>query len=519
MNVHLVAESRAGIRARGGPVPMPDALTGATALARLIRERTISPVDACDACIAHIERVNPRINAVVADRFDAARAEAREAGRALETGAPVGPLHGVPFSVKEMISLDGMPHTFGSPTRAGRTADGDATIVARLRRAGAIPIGVTNVPEWGFWFETHNLVYGRTSNPWDASRTSGGSSGGEAAIVAAGGVPFGVGSDIGGSIRIPAAFCGVFGHKATHGLLPLTGHYPVYAKGPDASLRGIVPWLSMGPITRTAADLMPLLRVMAGPDGVDPNAEPIDLGSPEGVEWEGRKVLLLDDPDITFSARGTRDVIAATRAAAGALAARGAIVEPLPRSIFRDAARIWFAALRSTGGPTLRETAGGGRPIHLLPELARTITGNARVTLPVLMFCIGESLGRLEERWGRELVEEGRALDERLGEMLGSEGILLMPAHPRTAPRHRTPMLRPIDFAWTAILNVLRMPVTVAPVGLSAKGLPLSVQIGAARGNDHRTIAAAMVLEEAFPPAFPASAGGAPDPTRKNPNA
>jgi len=479
-------------------MPLNEILTlPATELAARIRARELSPLEVVDAYIRRIEEVNPIVNAVVAHRFDAARDEARRAEAALAGSDPVPSLLGVPFTVKEMINLEGMPTTFGTRTRLGRTADRDATIVRRLREAGAIPLGVTNIPEWGFWFETDNLIYGRTRNPYDLRRTAGGSSGGEAAILAAAGSGFGLGSDIGGSIRIPAAFCGVYGHKPTHGLLPLTGHYPVYETGPEASLPKVNHYLAVGPLTRAARDLMPLLRIMAGDDGVDPNTRKLPLGSLDDVAWRGRPVYLLEAPQITLAAAASPAVRDAVRTAARVFENLGAVVEPLPDTLFRQATHLWFAALRYLGGPPVSELLGDGRSISLIAEFALALARRPRYTVPALVFCLGERLGQMSERRIRSLVAQGRRLAQRIGSLL-EDGILLLPPHPRVAPLHNRPLLRPFDFAYTAIFNVLRLPVTVAPVGRDEAGLPLAVQIVAGRGHDHRTIAAAIALEDAL---------------------
>ncbi|MBX6365534.1 MAG: amidase, partial [Gemmatimonadetes bacterium] len=405
----------------------------ATELAARIRAGRLSPVEVVDAHIDRIQAVNPVLNAVVAERFDVARREAADAERRLRTDPDTpGALLGVPFTVKEMVDLEGMPHTFGSRSRAGRTAGRDATVVHRLRAAGAIPLGVTNVPEWGFWFETTNLVYGRTNNPYDPRRTPGGSSGGEAAIIAAGASPFGVGSDIGGSIRIPAAFCGIFGHKPTHGLLPLTGHYPVYAYGPDEHAPRANPYVVLGPLARSARDLMPLLRLMAGPDGVDPNAQEMALDDPGDVAWTGRRVLVLDDPRITLAARATPEVKQAVWRAAHALEALGADVELLPDSFFRIGTEAWFAALLQLEGPPLRKLIGIGSRLALGAEFVRSAAGRARYSFPALMFLLGEAIGGMPARRARTLLAEARRLADRLAQRLGPDGVLLMPPHPPT---------------------------------------------------------------------------------------
>ena len=195
------------------------------------------------------------------------------------------PLLGVPCTIKEFLKTSGMPHTGGLAWMADGVADTDATVTARIKAAGAIILGVTNIPEGGLWMETYNSIYGRTRNPWDLRRTSGGSSGGEAALISTGASPFGIGSDVGGSIRIPAAFCGTVGHKPSGGLVPNTGHFP--ADVPD----GAGGYLCTGPMTRTVDDAWLVLKVLAGPDGQDPACRPMALGDPAAVDISKLRVL------------------------------------------------------------------------------------------------------------------------------------------------------------------------------------------------------------------------------------
>jgi amidase len=198
----------------------------ATVLAQAIRSKKVSAVEVVNAYLQRIEEVNPTLNAVVQLTADAARAQAREADAAQARGEGKGPLHGVPITIKDMIETAGVICTSGTKGRASCVPPRDATIVARMHAAGAIILGKTNTPELGVAPETDNLVYGRTNNPYDLSRTPGGSSGGEGAITAAGGSPLGLGSDGGGSIRIPAHCCGIVGIKPTSGRVPRTGHFP-----------------------------------------------------------------------------------------------------------------------------------------------------------------------------------------------------------------------------------------------------------------------------------------------------
>lgn len=463
-----------------------------------MRRGELSPVELVDEHIRRVQAVNPRLNCVVAERFDSARREAQEAEREYAVSRTPRPLLGIPFTVKEMIEVSGMPLTFGSIGRRHRHASGDATVVARLRAAGAIPLGVTNVPEWGMWSESYNRIYGRTSNPYDTRHTPGGSSGGEGASVGSGASVFGVGSDIGGSVRIPAAFCGVFGHKPTTGMLPLTGHYPVYAGGPDSALVRTAPYVSIGTLTRSAQDIAPLMRTMSGRDGIDPNAEPLAFHNPDGVEWHGRRVLLLARPVITRASRPVAEISAGVERAGRLLEARGADVHYAPDRLFQHTADIWFAALQTIGGPSFSEMLAGNRRVWLEFEVLRTLFGFGRYSWPALFFCIGERIGRKKEKQVRAALRETRRLSRRYRELLDPEGVLVMPVHPRTAPRHNGAILHPFDFLYTAPLNVLRAPSTTAPMGLDAQGLPLAVQIASVRGNDHLTIAAASVMEQSL---------------------
>jgi fatty acid amide hydrolase 2 len=472
-----------------------DLLTvSALELAARIRSGDASAVEVVAAHIDRCRVVNPVINAIVADRFADAHKQALEVDALRRAGAALPPLAGVPFTVKEMIDWAGMPSTFGCTARRARRADRDATIVQRMRAAGAIPIASTNVPEWGLWYETSNLIYGRTNNPHDTTRTTGGSSGGEAAIVASGGSAFGLGSDIGGSIRIPASFCGVYGHKPTNGLLPLTGHYPVYQSGLDARVPTRNPWVVVGPLARSARDLLPILRICAGVDATDPNADAIEL-STAAVNWDRRAVYVLEDPGIRFAGRPESQMRAAVRRAARAFERAGAIMREGPAELFRDIVDLWFCALESIGDRPMTELLAEHNRISLAREIGALAVGRARYTVPALGFALVEKLfSRSRARIAAQL-EHIAQLQKQFQERIG-DGILLLPPHPRPAPKHVHPLLHPFAFAYTAAFNVLRVPATVAPVATSDHGLPIAVQIVSTRGNDHITIAAACVLED-----------------------
>ena len=238
----------------------------ATELAEQIRSKSVSPTEVMQAHLSRIESVNPKLNAIVTPD-ETAMDQAREAEDALMRGELRGPLHGVPFTAKDSVDVGGLRTTRGSRFFEDHVPDADAVVITRLKDAGAVFLGHTNVPEFVFWFETDNAVFGRTENPWKLGRTTGGSSGGEAAALSAGMSPLGLGSDVGCSIRLPAAYCGVVGLKPTHGRVPLTGHWP------DALLR----FMHVGPMARTVKDVAVALSLLSGPDGLDPYAMPVPV--------------------------------------------------------------------------------------------------------------------------------------------------------------------------------------------------------------------------------------------------
>src|SRR5215472_17304225 len=290
----------------------------AVEMARQIREKKISPVELADAHLDKIQRLNPELNAYVNVDPERVRIEARVAEASLANGSILGPLHGVPISIKSSLDVSGMKCEFGTRLRAGYIAKSDAPLVARLRQAGAIVLGVTNTPELLMAWETDNLLYGRTNSPWDLARTSGGSSGGEAAAIASGMSAGGVGSDGGGSIRVPAHFSGISGLKPTPGRIPSTGHFP--PSGGPFALIGVV-----GPMARTVADLKLLFDVMQGPDDGDTCAAPVPLRWPCDEQIKQMRIGYFEDDGRTPV---TPEIRQAVRTAAETLSRAGFQVEP-----------------------------------------------------------------------------------------------------------------------------------------------------------------------------------------------
>jgi fatty acid amide hydrolase 2 len=457
-------------------------------LARRIRERQTTPSEVVEAHIARIEAVNGDLNAVVATRFSAAREEARLATAAVERGDALPPLHGVPCTIKEFLSVQGMPHTAGIVARRGMVSTQDALVVQRLRKAGAIILGVTNAPEGGLWHETNNPVYGRTSNPWDLNRTPGGSSGGEAAIVAAGGSAFGIGSDTGGSIRTPSAFCGIVGHKPSGGRIPTTGHFPP-SPLPDR------PMLSVGPMTRRVEDAALITQILSGPDGEDPHGRAFGWEDPAAIDWASVRVVPLPT---TGGARIRPEVRAGVHKAVSALANRGAQVHEVDIPEFRQAFDIW-AAMLSQAPITLEELVSEGAHVRAFPELLRYPFGRSKHAGGVLTMLFLERLWERFPERQRRLASLAASLERRLDEVLGPRGVMIHPPYARTAPRHRgMGLMNPWAVGCATLFNVTCSPVTVVPVDVGPTGLPIAVQVASTRGNDALTLGAAGVLEEDF---------------------
>ena len=461
----------------------------ATALARAIREGEVSSREVLEAHVELCRRYQPRTGALAVERFEAARreADAADARIASREGGELPVLLGVPCTIKESFALEGMPNCAGLLARRDHRAERTAPTAQRLIDAGAIPLGLTNISELTMWIESENRVYGRSSNPYDSSRAAGGSSGGEGAAVGSGASPFGLGSDIGGSIRIPAFFCGVFGHKPSNGLVPHTGSYPI----PHGESKRL---LGFGPLARRAEDLMPVLRILSGPDGADPlvTGEP-RLGDPASVSLEGLRVLISES---AFVQPIRRELLAARERAAGALAAAGARLERVRLPKMRLAGEAYLAALSDGGNASLAEI------LEQEGEDPRTLRAAVRRggphTTPLKVFLLLEQANRLSSprRLGKAIAW-GRAYAREIAETIG-DGVLLHPPLADVAPRHgrthgRLYMTQPM-----AVFNLAAVPVTEVPLGLGARGLPLGVQVAAAPGRDHVSIAVALELERVF---------------------
>ena len=454
-------------------------IEGAAALAGRIRAGDLSSRQAVDACLVAIDTVNGDLNAVVQLVAERARAEAAAADEWQAAGEELGPLHGVPVTIKDCFATDGIVTTVGTTGLRSFVPDADDVTVDRLRQAGAIVVGKTNCPEFLMGFESDNLVYGRTVNPFDAARTCGGSSGGEAAIVGAGASPLGLGSDSGGSLRVPAHFCGVPTLKPTHGRVPITSAvFP--STGPFSRLRAI------GTLAPTVDDLVLALGVLAGPDGRDPWAAPVPLPDPHGVDIGTLRVAVYADDGV---AAATPETAAAVEGAALVLEKAGASVEAVRLPVAEAAVELYTGILGGDGGAGLRrvlQAVGTTEPSPLIANMLAFLSDNVPPA--------SDYADRLA-RWDRFRLDAMTFLDRF--------DVALSPVAAVPALPHGTTFEHISAFGYVFTHNLTGWPAAVVRGGTSPEGLPIGVQIASGPWREDRALAVARVLESALGPFAP----------------
>jgi len=504
-----------------------EALTklSAVELAAMIASGDISSVEAVEAHIERIERVNPALNAVVVKRYDAARAEAKEADARRASGEKLGPLHGVPITIKESLDLAGTPSTFGLPSRASHRAEQDDLYVARVRDAGAIILGKTNVAQILLYFESDNPVYGRANNPWNLERTPGGSSGGQAAIIAAGGSPMGLGTDIGGSLRIPATFCGITSLKPTSGRTPDAGRLSV-----PIGQRAVVS--QVGVLARAVADVALGTEIING--GRNPNTEPpMPLGDPGTVDISKLRVAYYTE-DGTFQT--TPAVRRAVLEAADMLRSCGAQVTAWTPPDVSHAADLFFGILSADGARGFKQALGRDKRDPRIASL-EFMGGRSRPTLAViggLLKLLGQqgmaesirSFGHHDTHHYWQLVEAQMEYQRRFLDALdhsdgGPFDVILCPGCALPALTHGASRDVLTTGGYTILYNLLGYPAGVVPftrvrsgeevgrapsrdliektarkVELGSAGLPVGVQVVARPWREHVALAAMHAIEE-----------------------
>ncbi len=460
--------------------------------------------EALEEHVALLENRNPHINAVVATDLAGARARADAADAARARGESWGPLHGVPMTVKDSLEVAGLPTTAGAPELADHVPERHATSVQRLVDAGAVVFGKTNLPLYAGDFQSYNDVYGTTNNPWDVERSPGGSSGGAAAALAAGITPLELGSDIGGSIRNPAHYCGVYGHKPTHGVVPMRGHIP----GPPGTL-GTPDLAVVGPMARTADDLDLALGLLAGPDDWQATAWRLELPPARHRRLgDFRVAAWLDDPVCPVDS-AVGDVL---ESAVATLEAAGANVDRKARpDIAPGAARALFLRLMygvmAPGLPRSLAASFDEKEPALDPEdssiQAEMVRGTAQRHRQWLS--TNERRHRLRAAWTA---------------FFADYDVLLCPVMPTTAITHdHSPIPKrsvtvngaPFPYLdqvfWAGLITAPWLPATAAPAGVAADGLPVGIQIAGPYLEDRTTTAFARAMADVVggfqaPPAY-----------------
>ncbi|MHB8587916.1 MAG: amidase [Candidatus Dormibacteraceae bacterium] len=418
-------------------------------LARAIRTKKVSSLEVVRAHLEHIHTVNPRLNAVVFATGESALKQARAADRRNKSKSVLGPLHGVPFTAKDIFDTAGLPTTAGLRMLRSNIPDRDATVVARMRGAGAILIGKTLCPPGGVGGDSWNSLHGGTRNPYDIARSPGASSSGEASIIAAGGSPVGLGSDSGGSIRMPAHYCGIAALKPTAGLVPSTGAYALPGGLTD-------PRSQVGPMARFVSDLALTLPLLVGPDGVDSAVVPVPLAK-RTPKLRGLKVAWYADDGI---AKPTPAIATAVRASAHALAEAGCeVTEARPPAL------------------------------HEAHQITLGYWGDKRM-----------SHDRLYRRWDAFRTE-------MLGFMSGFD-LIVSPVAPDIAPLYRSKYVPTNMFSYTIPYSLTGNPCVVVRAGTSLEGLPIGVQVVARNWHDDVALRAAYAIERALGGWRPASVVG-----------
>ncbi|HET9087430.1 MAG TPA: amidase [Acidobacteriaceae bacterium] len=454
-------------------------LSSAAAQVSLIQEKQISPLEAAEEHIHQIELLNPRLNAITDFDADRVRAQARAL---VATSLARGPLFGLCVTVKSSIAANGLRCELGSVLRRGIVAQEDAVTVARLRAAGAIFLGSTNCPEFLMAYETDNRLYGRTNNPWNLEYTPGGSSGGEAAAITSGMSAAGLGSDSGGSVRVPAHFSGICALKPTPGRVPGAGHVPPCA-GPFSILGAI------GPMARTMEDIALLFGTLSGHDPADPIGAPTQPKAFSQAELRQLTIGYFEDDGIIPVTRETR---AAVHAAVDLLRGEGFRVQPFRPRALEAARTLWWKFFVRSGAMFLEPVLRGenGRLSPILSEFLSIAHQEPPLT-------------------GEELLQAWADCDRVRSELLFEMQqfpVLLCPVCAIPAFRHGErswhvdgQLIEYLDvMRYTQWFNLLAAPAAVVPVGKSSEGLPIGVQVVTRPYQDELALAIAAMIDRAF---------------------
>ncbi len=453
-----------------------------------IRSKNVSPVEIVELHLKRIEALQPKLNAFVHLDLEGARRQARAAENSVLRGAQLGSLHGVPLSIKSCIDVAGWPCSAGSLLRRDYIANQDAPLVSRLKAEGAILLGNTNTPEFLMAYETDNRLTGKTSNPWNLTHSAGGSSGGEAAAIAAGCSAGGVGSDGGGSIRVPAHFCGICGLKPTPGGVPATGHFP-----PGA---GAFSWIGVvGPMARAIVDVRSLFEVMAGPDAGDALSAPVPLRAYRQGELRGLRIGILESDALGVATVETR---AAVERAAKSLGDHGFAVEPFRLDGLDRALDLWWFFFGPVIGDLIQHSIAGHEDqiSPMLREYLSCATSGNSITPDKFMKACAD----------RDL------LRAKILRQMQDTPVLLSPVSTSPAFRHGQGNYLPgtgyrDTMRFSQWLNLTGFPGASVPAGVSNEGLPIGVQVIGRPFEDELVLAVAEAIEQARGPWQPPPIG------------
>ncbi|XP_011154608.1 fatty-acid amide hydrolase 2-B [Harpegnathos saltator] len=466
----------------------------ATELAKKIRERKYTSYDVVRTYIERIKEVNPYINAVVDDRYEEALAEAKNCDALLKSGnvdivalKKQKPLYGVPLTIKEACPVKGLSHTGCTLAHRGRKAIADGEVVTMLRDAGAIPLCVTNSAEMCGGIDTYNFLYGRSYNPYDTRYTTGGSSGGEAALLGAGASLIGIGSDFAGSIRIPGLFCGIFGLKPTSKVIPARDHYPTNEN------ENFHNCLSYGPMTRYADDLRLFMEMISTKSN-------IDLCLDEPVDWKQTKVYYQQNMGKSFGILSmSPDLEQCILKAADYFSKCGIHTQKIPME--------WPASLLEM---TIMQFLNVGKVDVLIDinnsklekspmlEMIKAVFGLSHHTMSLLFFTLLQQYYNFPKRRKLHYLQKFKEFQETLQQLLGKNGLLIHPTFRITAPFPELVLGEVGNIPYCALFNVLGFPAVQVPMGLNKDRMPMGVQIIAAPYQDRLCLAAAKELEIAF---------------------
>lgn len=460
--------------------PQPEGLIwlSATRLAELIRTKQVSSVEVVQAHIDRIKTVNPKLNAVVQLAEERALKQAHKADENLARGKVLGLLHGVPVTIKDEFETKDIVTTIGTLGLKGHIPTRDATVVKRYKKAGAIILGKTNVPELLWAAETDNFIYGRTNNPYDLEKSPNGSSGGEAAIIAAGGSPLGIGSDAGGSIRSPAHFCGIAGLKPTWGRIPLTG-----------SLMPYCPILSRfdaaGPMARFVEDLSLALSVLAGPDGHDPDVSPVSLRTPQTVQLEKLRIAFFTKDKLTDP---TPEIQQTVKTAAEKLESTGANLQEECPPGFEETADLGFLLLAEDLELGLRNALKDYKTTKVHPLLTSALEYWAKLT---------KKLGEDEPEVALKRHQNWHRFRCDLLSFFHRYDVLVCPPDVVPAWKHDTSFQFEDADGWeySAAFNMSGSPAAVVRCGTSPEGMPIGVQVVGPHWREDIVLAVAGLLE------------------------